>query len=142
MFQPKRILVPMDFSDEALLALDWALMLTKTTSGVTIYPTYVFSILPDAAALDVGRTGYKETTRDWVDQNMANLQKKLPDDVGWNPLYVEGNPAENIVDLCQFKGIDLIVMTTHGRQGISHLLHHSIAEGIVRLAPCPCWCCI
>jgi nucleotide-binding universal stress UspA family protein len=120
-----------------LLAMDWAAMVAKQFGRVTIYPTYVFSFLPDAAALDVGRTGYKEVTEDWAKEQMAALQKKLPKEVICQPVYAKGNPAEEIVEICRLKGIDLIVMTTHGRKGISHLLHPSVAEALVRSAPCP-----
>lgn len=137
MFQPKRILVPMDFSKEALLALDWALMLAKQTGGVSLYPVYVFSVLPDVTAVDVGRTAYKELSEAWAKEQMTALQKKTSKKVLWNPVYAKGNAAEEIVEICRCKGIDLVVMTTHGRKGISHLLHPSVAEAIVRAAPCP-----
>ncbi len=137
MFQPKQILVPMDFSDEALLALEWAIMLAKQSGGGSLYAAYVFSVLPDAAALDVGGTAYTEVSEAWAKEKMAALQKKLPKGILWNTVYAKGNPAEEIVEICRLKGIELVVMTTHGRKGISHLLHSSVAEAIVRLAPCP-----
>ena len=137
MFQPKRILVPMDFSDEAQLALDWAVMLAGQTTGGSVFPIYIFSILPDTAALDVGRSDYKNVTEAWVKDNMRKLEDRLPDHVSCVPVCGRGNPANEIVDICRLKGIDLIVMTTHGRKGISHLLHTSVAEELVRLASCP-----
>lgn len=137
MFKPKRILIPMDFSDEAMLALDWAVMIAKQLGEVTLYPAYVSSTTPDLVALDVGKTRYKEVTRQWIEDKMQNLQMKLSKTVPCEPIYATGNPATEIVDLCRRKGMDLVVTTTHGREGISRLFHRSVAEAIVHSAPCP-----
>jgi len=48
-----------------------------------------------------------------------------------------GDPAETIERAAQELGIDLIVMATHGREGLSHFVIGSIAEKVVREAPCP-----
>lgn len=137
MFHPKRILVPMDFSNEALLALHWAVMLAKQSRVVRLFPIYIYSMLPDAVAIDVGRTAYKEVKQAWVKSKMADLQKKIPRSVRWNPVYATGHPAKVVIKTCRSKSIDLVVMTTHGRKGLSHLLHGSVAEAVVRSAPCP-----
>jgi nucleotide-binding universal stress UspA family protein len=50
---------------------------------------------------------------------------------------VAGMPAEAIVECATNRGMDLIVMGTHGRSGFAHLLLGSVAEQIVRTAPCP-----
>src|SRR5262249_52455930 len=48
-----------------------------------------------------------------------------------------GNPVEQIVDYAAEHEIDLIVIATHGRTGLSHIFLGSVAEQIVREAPCP-----
>jgi nucleotide-binding universal stress UspA family protein len=50
---------------------------------------------------------------------------------------ISGNPAEAIVERARSEGYDLLVMGTHGRTGVQHLLVGSVAEKVVRLAPCP-----
>jgi nucleotide-binding universal stress UspA family protein len=52
-------------------------------------------------------------------------------------LETSDRPAEAIVDYARQAGIDLIVMGTHGRSGMSQLLVGSVAERVVRTAPCP-----
>jgi nucleotide-binding universal stress UspA family protein len=47
------------------------------------------------------------------------------------------DPADEIVKYAKEEGIDLIVMGTHGRPGLAHLLMGSVAEKVVRTAPCP-----
>ena len=50
---------------------------------------------------------------------------------------VVGLPAKTIVDVAAARGADLIVMGTHGRSGVAHLLLGSVAERVVRMAICP-----
>lgn len=52
-------------------------------------------------------------------------------------LRISDNPADEITDYAKDASIGLIVMGTHGRTGVSHLLMGSVAERVVRLAPCP-----
>jgi len=137
MLKPRRVLVPMDFSDEAMLAWDWAILLAKGVRGAQLYPTYVYSNIPDLVALDVGKSAYKQVTREWVEEKMAQLRMTVPKRMACEAMYSSGKPAEAMVGICHEKGIDLVVMTTHGRHGVSHLLHGSVAEELVRLAPCP-----
>jgi universal stress protein A len=55
----------------------------------------------------------------------------------WEVEVAVGHPAETIVRVAQERGVDLIVMSTHGRTGLQHVLLGSVAEKVVRLAPCP-----
>jgi nucleotide-binding universal stress UspA family protein len=50
---------------------------------------------------------------------------------------VQGLPFQTIVDMAGNKDVDMIVMGTHGRTGLTHALMGSVAERVVRLAPCP-----
>jgi nucleotide-binding universal stress UspA family protein len=50
---------------------------------------------------------------------------------------IEGNAAHDIVDFAKEKNSDLIVIATHGRTGLEHLLMGSVTEKVVRRAPCP-----
>ena len=55
----------------------------------------------------------------------------------WDVEVAVGHPADTIVRVAQERGADLIVMGTHGRTGLQHVLLGSVAEKVVRLAPCP-----
>jgi len=48
-----------------------------------------------------------------------------------------GAPAKNIVQEAKKEGADLIVMSTHGRTGLAHMLVGSVTEKVIRHAPCP-----
>jgi nucleotide-binding universal stress UspA family protein len=52
-------------------------------------------------------------------------------------VIVEGTPFQTIINTAKDQGADLIVMGTHGRTGLTHALMGSVAEKVVRLAPCP-----
>jgi nucleotide-binding universal stress UspA family protein len=51
-------------------------------------------------------------------------------------LNVHGTPLQEIIDTAKATGADLIIMGTHGRTGLHHVLVGSVAEKVVRLAPC------
>jgi len=70
---------------------------------------------------------------DLKDLAMAKLNASL----SVSPKVGVGKPAEEIVRLAQDEGVDLIVMGTHGRTGLRHVLMGSIAESVMRTAPCP-----
>jgi nucleotide-binding universal stress UspA family protein len=69
----------------------------------------------------------------------AMLLRVVPPDpqVPYEHHLVVGDPAVAISDLARSEGVDLIVMGTHGRTGLRRLLMGSVAEAIVRRAPCP-----
>ncbi len=55
----------------------------------------------------------------------------------WEVEVAMGHPADTIVRVAQERAADLIVMSTHGRTGLQHVLLGSVTEKVVRLAPCP-----
>jgi universal stress protein A len=55
----------------------------------------------------------------------------------WDVEVAMGHPADTIARVARERGADLIVMSTHGRTGLQHVLLGSVAEKVVRLAPCP-----
>ena len=70
---------------------------------------------------------------------LAQLRNLMADasEVTWEAEVASGPAAETIVQIAQERAADLIVMGTHGRTGLRHLLLGSVAEKVVRLAPCP-----
>lgn len=76
---------------------------------------------------------------DHYEEALTQLRDLMPDSFqgAWEADVAAGAPAETIVRIAQERGADLIVMGTHGRTGLSHVLLGSVAEKVVRLAPCP-----
>ena len=72
-------------------------------------------------------------------ETLQALRKRLPDDA-YADLNIEvcvGGPGHEIVAFAERLPADLIVMPSHGRTGIQRILIGSVAERVVRLAPCP-----
>jgi nucleotide-binding universal stress UspA family protein len=82
--------------------------------------------------------------RDLLEESRRLLDKFLAENFADRIDLVEvrqvvefGAPYKNIVDLAASEGVDMIVMSSHGRTGIDHLILGSIAEKVVAHAPCP-----
>jgi nucleotide-binding universal stress UspA family protein len=67
------------------------------------------------------------------------LERVLPTvpTVAYEHHYLRGSPVTEILAFAESENIDLIVMASHGRTGLSRLLMGSIAEGVMRKAKCP-----
>jgi nucleotide-binding universal stress UspA family protein len=69
-------------------------------------------------------------------EHLAQAARSLADGLRVETTLLSGRAGRNIVDYARDKRIDLIVVGTHGRTGITHALLGSVAETVVRLAPC------
>ncbi|HVJ94100.1 MAG TPA: universal stress protein, partial [Labilithrix sp.] len=136
---PKNILVPTDFSDTATEALDYAIDIAeKFGARVTVLHTFEIPLvgLPDGALVP---------TADIAGRILNNAQQALDDTlearqdrgVELKGVLKQGEPRETILAYAKDTGADLIVMGTHGRRGLAHLLLGSIAEYVVRTSPQP-----
>jgi universal stress protein A len=138
----KQILVPVDFSEVSMQALDYAVDLSKgfdaaVTALFVVEPLY-YAAPPTAygAATQVAMLldDQRKLGREQLAKLAAKMEKK---GVSFRTLLQEGTPYERIAATAKRIKADLIVMATHGRTGLSHLLMGSVAEKVVRLAPCP-----
>ena len=77
--------------------------------------------------------------RDYVEEALVQLRDLIPDacTTPWHVEVASGDPATAIVRTARDLGADLIIMGTHGRTGLSHILLGSVAEKVVRHASCP-----
>jgi universal stress protein A len=137
-----RILVPTDFSATADAALDYARALAGRV-GASLRVLHVlddqFLIGSFAGEVYVPEVpNVQEALRDAAERLLS--QRITPRDreqLAVETRIVVGRPFRAIVDEALAMDADLIVMGTHGRTGIQHLLLGSVAERIVRTAPCP-----
>jgi len=130
----KKILFPTDFSSLSDAPLRYATALAKDT-GATLLIVHVEE---PPLAYGGGEMYYGVTEPDHEAlQKMLDNVKPTDPSVPCERRFVTGEPATAIVDLAEEEGVDLIVMGTHGRRGVSRLLMGSIAEAVVRRAPCP-----
>ena len=138
LFKIKKILVPVDFSECSKKALAYAVPFAKQF-GATIDVLYV---IPPYYALDpYGVTEYERVERQLRasgEQKLAALVlEEIPQTVPVEILVRTGRAAQEIVDAAKELETDLIIIATHGRNGLKHMVIGSTAENVVRQAPCP-----
>jgi nucleotide-binding universal stress UspA family protein len=134
---PKHILVPTDLSEGAEQALDYACELARAL-GAQVHLLNVVGI----PSLGVPELGIALTST-MIDQLVVDSQAAIDRlaktrctaPVG-HALVKAGDARDVINQTAKELGIDLIVMGTHGRRGISRALLGSVAETVVRSAPC------
>ena len=137
-----RILVPTDFSPPSASALAMARELA-TRFGASIHLLHVLEDPYVAGSYAPEVYGYvpaglRETWQRTAEtQLLAVFPEREREPFRAKSTVVFGSPARTIVEYADSNGFDLIVMGTHGRGGVAHLLLGSVAERVVRTAPCP-----
>lgn len=140
--QPKRILWPTDFSDLSVAAGRYARAFAEhfkaelhvihvvppplTPEISVMLPAEVPVAVPEPEIIEACEKGLQTT-----------IEQHLPSDLFVVKKVFIGNPWSGVCDYARDNQIDLIVVATHGRTGLSHALIGSTAERIVRFAPCP-----
>jgi nucleotide-binding universal stress UspA family protein len=136
------ILVPTDFGP----ASDAALACAKEMASRFHARLSLLHVITDPLATGVSTPDvYVATSPELRDKLLANARERMEAAVTEEnrpgfAVSVEariGTPAAVIEDFVREQKVDLIVMGTHGRRGLSHLFLGSVAERLVRLAPCP-----
>jgi nucleotide-binding universal stress UspA family protein len=137
----RRILVPTDFQESSVEATRYAAELAqKFDASITLFHVYQLPVIttPDGAAFGPSPHATQEVF-DRVDNSLATA-RQLAEANGApyvSTLSAAGVAHAEIVREAKEGAYDLIVMGTHGRTGLSHLLLGSVAELVVRKAHCP-----
>jgi universal stress protein A len=141
MVEIRSILAPTDFSAHSEHSVRYACGLAARL-GAELHLVHVLSEIlptgPDPLLMPVMPPEYYEESEEQARENLGRLL-----DPAWgSPRSVVtavrwGGPVESIVAYADEHKMDLIVIATHGRTGLSHVLLGSVAERIVREAPCP-----
>jgi nucleotide-binding universal stress UspA family protein len=137
----RSILAPTDFSPHSERAVRYACGLAERL-GAELHLVHVLSDVipagPDPLLMPVMPPEYYEENEERARETLGRLL-----DPAWgSPRSVVtavrwGSPVETIVAYAEDLRVDLLVIATHGRTGLSHVLLGSVAERIVREAPCP-----
>jgi universal stress protein A len=134
----KVILCPVDFDDNSTAALGHARQLASDM-GATIYLLHVLPILP-AYADQVLLDGVDEAAEQEAQRRLEDLAGHklagVPVEIHTRITFVSAVP-KTILAFARDLGADLIVMATHGRGVIGHLVFGSVTEAVVRNAVCP-----
>jgi nucleotide-binding universal stress UspA family protein len=120
-----------------LAALDVALKLAHQNDAA-LYLLNVAPIPAGAAGFQpVPMDPYPSLEKDKREQLIKLARERIPGTVRYETLVISGDPAERVLDAARDLDADLIVMGTHGRRGLSHLVLGSVAERVVRESPIP-----
>ena len=135
-----RILCPVDFSDESKDTLQYAIEFARN-SGAEIV---LLNVLPSESMYSydtyVVPMSVLESTRKSAEEELDKLALKVKSELVNSKIITEiadGNPADSITESPKRNETDLIIMSSHGRTGISRLLLGSVAELVLREAHCP-----
>lgn len=135
----KKILAPTDLSELSKRGVRHALEMARNIKAEMIV----------YCAIDVGADWAEQPRRieplhDMLEDSRRQLAKFLAENfadcidlVKVRQVVEFGVPAKNIVEEADSEGVDMIVMSTHDRTGLSHLLMGSVTEKVVARAPCP-----
>ena len=134
MFSIRTVLVPMDFSSCSLAALDHAADLARPQRG-TILLLHVAT--PTASGLAEAEPIGPEVVSRFEDRLRQLADRFKAERLNAEPHVLIGNIEDEILTMANRRGVDLIVIGTHGHSGWGHLLLGGMAERIVRRAECP-----
>ncbi|HQZ67045.1 MAG TPA: universal stress protein [Planctomycetaceae bacterium] len=142
MIKLDRILVPTDFSEFSKPAMDHACAFAARFAA----ELHLLHVAPDPAMLVAEVAGFSapsmQSETDAITKGAHEALAKLPPDNWDNGRQIirevrTGTAFIEIIEYAREKEIDLIVIGTHGRSALMHVLMGSVAERIVRKAPCP-----
>ena len=137
----KTILVPTDFSDFAEHAYNWAMGLAANCKAKIV----LFHATPTMSHIAFPESVYYPDLARMEREMLADAEKRVGEFVakkGPSPVPVEtrvtlGEAVWEICRMAEKEHADLIIMGSHGRTGLSHVVLGSVAERVVRHAPCP-----
>jgi nucleotide-binding universal stress UspA family protein len=133
----KNILIPTDGSDTAEISVKQGIGLAKAI-GAKVYGLYV---IDTSTFIGVPTEAVWENMKDLLEEEgkkTLSRMEKMAKEAGVEHEIIlgEGSPYKNIVQTAEEKEVDLIVMGTAGRVGLDRFLLGSVAEKVVRTAPC------
>jgi len=137
-FTLQRILVPIDFSECSKKALVYARALAREHQAVL---TLLYVVPPAFAAGEYGGVDYAQletSMKKDAEQELARLAAgEGRGGISTATLVRQGPPKQIIIEVARGLPADLIVISTHGRTGLKHVLLGSVTEYVVQRAPCP-----
>ena len=134
----RKILVPLDGSETATCSLDDVRAVTAGNPDAEI----VLLMAAEPVKMELGFIQDKEESekniRAWSEKTLGEIKDRLADEgLNVSSIVTQGRPADAILDYAEKNGIDLIVMSTHGRSGPSRWAFGSVADKVVRSSIVP-----
>lgn len=141
MFKPKKILVPVDFSDRSEISLAKALEIAENVGSKVVIVHVIekkdndlISMYLSKEQLEKINSDIKEFAEKQMDELVAKVGTGKTVDI--EKRIVFGVPYDVIVDLTEKEDFDLVVIASHGRSGLEKFFYGSTTEKVVRRAAC------
>ncbi|MFN3422574.1 MAG: universal stress protein, partial [Armatimonadota bacterium] len=137
-FAPKRILVPIDFSELSLLALKYAAVgSVQFGAELLVLHAEHFEVPPYILADEYERIlrelkQQRQNAETYLAEYVKRTLGSIADHLTIRHIIVDAHPVEAILQTVETEGVDLVVMGTHGRTGIQRFRLGSVTEGVVR----------
>ncbi len=137
-----RILAPTDFSEHSSHAIPYAAGMAQQFGGKLI----LLHVVSSETLMSISKAHvpphpvdqvYEDLAQQIREQYTTHVPPQTRKAVETEILVLPGVPFQEILRAAALKAVDLIVMATHGRTGLSHALMGSVTEKVVRKAPCP-----
>jgi len=133
----KTILCPTDFSEDSCRAIEYGVRFARVSGGTVILAHIIH--VPSGELYQPERPTLNfEEAKARARTLLEDIRQKCTGGYPKCELLVEfGDPHEQLLGIAKRRNVDLIVTATHGRSGIDHLVMGSVAEKVIRHAPCP-----
>lgn len=132
---PKKcVIVPVDFSEESIAAVGTALQLVAGPAAI-----HVLHVMPAFEPTDLESVWLPTDPEVRISHARQALDERMQKE-GYNGVHTDvvlGEAGHAVADFAKKQGAELIVLPSHGRTGIAHVLIGSTAERVVRLSHCP-----
>ena len=138
MISLKKILCPIDHSDCSKEALKYAVSFAMKDEA-KLYLLHIIDIRSFNESLDAmsKQIPDEETLEQLRIKLLDCIPEEMRDDMNVEAIVVQGIPFAEIISTAREKEVDMIVIGSHGRTGITHMMLGSVSEKVVRKAPCP-----
>ena len=133
----KTILCPTDFSEDSYRAIEYGTRFAQAADGTLLLAHIIHVPSGDLYQPDGRTLTFTEAQQRTTERLTEVWQQRVGSYPKCELLVDIGEPYEQLVNIATQRKADLIVIATHGRTGISHLVMGNVAEKIIRHAPCP-----
>ncbi len=138
----KKILVPIDFSENSEKIVEHAVLLARKFAAKLIVIFVAQSFFETNSDFFVPHVSIAELEQDIFESSRKRMALFMEESVNKEEVEADsevllGDVAQEILDYAADKEIDMIVMGTHGYKGLDKLLFGSVAEKVVKMSPCP-----
>jgi len=129
----KKILCPVDFSKNSEHSIRYAVTLAETFDAELL----LIHVVDSNKTVMVPGDMIQQIDEHYAErlENLAEETRETYNEVSIRLIF--GTPFLEIIRLARAENANMIVMATHGRTGLAHMLIGSVAEKVVRMAPCP-----